>query len=164
MIKWQYEVEGFHLESGLYLPDFFLPHYNLWVEIKGITPTFEEEYILEELVFATGKAGVMFTGLPCENPCYVVYFAVAGGQAGVLENPAILGSDMNGDLLFGFNREGVDEFWMDGELTTPFPVTGSTNRQGLACDNSGYMPDWFQRAINASKSARFEHGQKGAFV
>jgi hypothetical protein len=31
--KYQYEVEGFHLPSGMYLPDFYLPDYG-YVEVK----------------------------------------------------------------------------------------------------------------------------------
>lgn len=35
-IKYQYEPEGFQLPSGWYLPDFFLPELNIWVEVKGV--------------------------------------------------------------------------------------------------------------------------------
>ena len=34
-MRWDYEPEGFVLGSDLYLPDFWLPDMNLWVEIKG---------------------------------------------------------------------------------------------------------------------------------
>lgn len=41
--RWEYEPEGFVLEDGVhYLPDFWLPDLNLWVEIKGAEPTHEE--------------------------------------------------------------------------------------------------------------------------
>lgn len=40
-VKWQYEPEGFQLSSGWYLPDFWLPDQNCWVEIK---PPFDVEY------------------------------------------------------------------------------------------------------------------------
>jgi hypothetical protein len=33
-IKWQYEVEGFELPSGRYLPDFYLPDYKCYFEVK----------------------------------------------------------------------------------------------------------------------------------
>lgn len=34
-IKWEYEPEGFELGNGLrYLPDFWLPDWQLWVEVK----------------------------------------------------------------------------------------------------------------------------------
>lgn len=38
-IKWEYEPEGYDLgEHGYYLPDFFLPDYNRYVEIKPRLP------------------------------------------------------------------------------------------------------------------------------
>lgn len=38
-IEWQYEIEGFDLgAAGWYLPDFWLPEFNAYVEVK---PTFE---------------------------------------------------------------------------------------------------------------------------
>lgn len=45
-ISYQYEPEGFDLgEHGCYLPDFYIPSVNAWVEIKGIKPT-EQEFEL----------------------------------------------------------------------------------------------------------------------
>lgn len=38
-IKYDYEKEGYDLkEAGWYLPDFWLPEYEIWVEIKPHTP------------------------------------------------------------------------------------------------------------------------------
>lgn len=35
-IQWEYEKEGFDLGNGIfYLPDFYIPHLNCWIEIKG---------------------------------------------------------------------------------------------------------------------------------
>lgn len=45
-ISYQYEPEGFDLgEHGCYLPDFYIPSANAWVEIKGAEPT-ENEFEL----------------------------------------------------------------------------------------------------------------------
>lgn len=42
-IRWDYELEGFELESGgktlRYLPDFWLPDYKMWFEVKGQQPS-----------------------------------------------------------------------------------------------------------------------------
>jgi hypothetical protein len=34
-IPWEYEPQGFELPCGRYLPDFFLPSEDAWIEIKG---------------------------------------------------------------------------------------------------------------------------------
>ena len=34
-VKWIYEPKRFRTLLGSYLPDFFLPEFNVWVEVKG---------------------------------------------------------------------------------------------------------------------------------
>ncbi len=34
-IEWQYEPKRFYFEDCSYLPDFYFPKWNLWVEVKG---------------------------------------------------------------------------------------------------------------------------------
>jgi len=34
-IKWLYESKTFKLDNGTYTPDFYLPEFNLWIEVKG---------------------------------------------------------------------------------------------------------------------------------
>lgn len=41
-IKYEYEREGFDLGGTLYLPDFWLPELETWLEVKGESPTQEE--------------------------------------------------------------------------------------------------------------------------
>ena len=43
-LQWEYEPEGYDLgEAGWYLPDFYLPECNMWVEIKGTKATEDEK-------------------------------------------------------------------------------------------------------------------------
>lgn len=45
-IKWLYEPEGFELGDGLYyLPDFYLPDLDLWIEVKGVLSSIDEKKI-----------------------------------------------------------------------------------------------------------------------
>lgn len=41
-IEYRYEDEGYDLDGVWYLPDFYLPQYNYFIEIKPDTPTREE--------------------------------------------------------------------------------------------------------------------------
>lgn len=54
-IPWKYEHEGFELQSGRYVPDFWLPTVNggTWLEIKGQDPTETECLLATELMAAT---------------------------------------------------------------------------------------------------------------
>ena len=46
-VEYEYEKEGFDLPCGYYLPDFWIPEWKAWIEIKGKEPTKKE---LEKLV------------------------------------------------------------------------------------------------------------------
>ncbi len=37
-ILWHYEWKSFKTSLGRYLPDFYLPEFNIWVDIKGTRP------------------------------------------------------------------------------------------------------------------------------
>lgn len=62
--EWQYEPEGYDLPSGRYLPDFWLPRMDLWLEIKGIEPNERELKLCEELAKGHGSPVAIATGLP----------------------------------------------------------------------------------------------------
>jgi hypothetical protein len=69
-ISFNYEPEGYHLPSGNYLPDFYIPHQTkfpkpLWVEVKG-TGTAKPLHgmLLGELVIATETRATMLFSIP----------------------------------------------------------------------------------------------------
>lgn len=65
-VKYEYEKEGFEFEGMRYLPDFWLPDYDCFVEIKGQEPTEEERrkaqllslYTLKDVHLFYGEIGV----------------------------------------------------------------------------------------------------------
>lgn len=65
-VKWGYEVEGFQLPSGWYLPDFYLPEANCFVEIKPSEPDARTYQLAGELLRASGKSVYIFFGDPAE--------------------------------------------------------------------------------------------------
>lgn len=71
--EWEYEKEGYELESGRYLPDFWLPRLNMWLEIKGEKPTQKEIELCEELAIFTIKPIMIGWGLPCANNNFMVF-------------------------------------------------------------------------------------------
>jgi hypothetical protein len=64
-VKWEYEPEGFSLPHGKYLPDFWLPEWNAWFEVKpegGIT---ERAALLAKELCESTRYGVLISdGLP----------------------------------------------------------------------------------------------------
>lgn len=54
-IKFQYEPEGFKLDSGWYLPDFWLPQVKMWAEVKRNEFTKREYCLAYDLSESTGS-------------------------------------------------------------------------------------------------------------
>ena len=50
-IKYQYEIEGYEMDDIRYLPDFYLPEYDRWFEIKGKPMSIAEIKKCEEFCF-----------------------------------------------------------------------------------------------------------------
>jgi hypothetical protein len=63
-IKWDYEPEGFDLNGEWYLPDFWLPEFNCWIEIKPGKPGVDEMRKCQGLAQLTGNLVYLFYGSP----------------------------------------------------------------------------------------------------
>lgn len=61
-IPYEYEKEGFDLDGTCYLPDFWLPEQDCWVEIKGEYPSDEEHAKTKQLALYTQKPVATFYG------------------------------------------------------------------------------------------------------
>lgn len=72
-IPWEYEKEGFNLGGICYLPDFWLPRQQCWIEVKGEWPPSEQDQQkAERLAAASGKPVYMCVGeiIPWEWPSH----------------------------------------------------------------------------------------------
>ena len=70
-IQFQYEPDGYNLGGIWYLPDFFLPKQQCFIEIKPTYPTDAEETKLSQLSIFTQKRCFLFFGgvsIPFEYP------------------------------------------------------------------------------------------------
>jgi hypothetical protein len=79
--EWRYESQGFDLgEAGRYLPDFFLPKHDLWLEIKGEEPDADDERKMRAFRDA-GRNHVLLTGdIPSPGEQHTCDFHRAGGD------------------------------------------------------------------------------------
>jgi|SRR5882762_251652 len=81
-ISWEYEGEGYDLGNVWYLPDFWLPHLDLWFEAKGDSPTEQELEKAARLAEASGKrVAILWGNIPFPERD----FAPPSGKADVLE-------------------------------------------------------------------------------
>lgn len=61
-IHYCYEAEGFDFNGVQYLPDFFLPKHDFYIEVKGEVPTTGEREMADMLAVGTGKPVFIFYG------------------------------------------------------------------------------------------------------
>ena len=61
-IDYEYEKEGYDLQGTWYLPDFWLPERNHWLEVKGQAPTAEEWIKMTLLCCLTEKFATLSVG------------------------------------------------------------------------------------------------------
>lgn len=70
-IKWDYEREGFEFNGERYLPDFWLPELDTWLEVKGVIPTHAEQRKAQWLADGTGQRVLLAFGEPrCPDGSY----------------------------------------------------------------------------------------------
>jgi hypothetical protein len=154
-IRWDYEPEGFELGNGLrYLPDFWLPDWDMWVEVK---PGEADDTALEKAsrLVSYGEKPVYITyGLP-DRAGTLVY---PDNNYWPVQLPAFAYFDSSSRIVLSFPE------WIDDHLEhrckkismhqLPFD-SRSANRTAKMQGAAG-------AALEAARGARFEFGQEGA--
>ena len=141
-IDWEYEKEGYDLgNTGFYLPDFWLPQVKMWAEVKPEKLNDTERRKCEVLAQETDHPCLMLIGVP-ENKAYeaISYAVTDGGWPG--------------------EYEGVSDGW----ALTSYVLTAHRLREGrfywcLSISDTDHFSDT-ENAVNAARSARFEHGEQ----
>jgi hypothetical protein len=145
-IKYEYEPEGFDLGDGYYyLPDFYLPEHEVWVEIKGKDLTKEEREKIERFCInkcdmtnggerfrlfkgEIPKEAIMLKGVP-GIPCYIYSSPTETKNAIERIYGECDGTPKTGVLLLGI--------WI----------------------NPAFTKELVNEALSKARQARFEHGE-----
>ena len=168
-IKYEYEPEGFVLADGThYLPDFFLPDFFSYFEVKPlhIKGTDEEDIAenkLEELSADSGFAGMICYGDPMDNSirlyCYDQKEDTFGFCSGYFD--VTIGTNPYNDnypRLFVFDYADSERtFFADSNFQKMIPATTATSDDFIA-ETRILTPKVFS-AREKARQARFEHGE-----
>jgi len=149
-LPYEYEREGFELPSGNYLPDFWMPTLQKWVEIKGSHPTHLEEKLAYQLADNTRCPVIIFWGNIEVEPepggsgfCYLPgTFLDAGYCLCECPNCGFVGIEFDGrsDRL-PCKQTGCETYARNGDKT----YTGTEDR--------------IVTAYQLGRKARFEYGE-----
>lgn len=160
-VAWEYEPEGFDLgAAGRYLPDFWLPKEELWIEIKPLWPTAEEKKKAHSLHDWSKKPVMFLIGTPPG-----VFLLVTEDCTTRSAGTSWWDSRPNtfNDLVFFKGKFGVaistcDDRMFDGDtiwnLADLFEYDDFTSVAEICHPITA--------ASDAARSARFEFGEAGA--
>lgn len=145
--KWEYEKEGYDLggDLGYYLPDFWLETVGMWVEVKPKEFTENELLKCAKLTEITGSGTIMLDGVPeCKSYLYIDPEKPSGANW----------SDWLDLVLSNYHGYPFD----DGRF---YVCTAWDDRYGdpdqFAADGGPFYD--VVGAVNAARSARFEHNE-----
>lgn len=155
-IKWDYEPEGFELGNGLrYLPDFWLPDWELWIEVKPDTPDAPTLEKARRLVDQGFRPVFITKGMP--------------GAGGTLVCRERWGNEIltiSAEADWGATPDTLVWAFSDA----PAPASAIDDHYCLGLCDLMWTPQrfegqlrtaWMDPALEAARGARFEFGAKG---
>lgn len=155
-IKWEYEKEGYNLDGVWYLPDFWLPDYCYWIEIKGTVPTDEEkEKAIRLAKECKRKTVILYGNIPLPEKDFIPE------SFGVVPVP-IFSYEKNFEL-----RTINGACWCECAYchSISFSVPSNTiclcdESEGTEGGNLRFDTPRLLAAYKASRSARFEYNER----
>lgn len=161
-VKWEYETEGFQFADGTrYLPDFWLPDWKVWVEIKGDAPSETDAVKIKNLTLEGAAPVLVGVGLPGILPMELHYRILNQGSRHYYHTPCIPSfgefRDRGGRIYVDIAHSGEEynypdsQFWFK-ECSIDYP---EDFEHLWDCAN-------VRDAAVAAKQSRFEFGQSGA--
>lgn len=151
-IAWDYEKQGYDLgDAGPYLPDFWLEDLEIWFEVKGEhgLEDYDKARALRE---ATGFPVVIATGQIGRTCHYVFSYEVCDSGGGEYEAAGLF-APLGERIIIAVEVSRSDRELCQAWCTQP--ATGLAGFPRIA------VAPPIQRAFDAARSARFEHGEKG---
>lgn len=152
-LPYDYEKEGFALKSGNYLPDFWLPKQNRWLEIKP-----------GNFRFGTGEGNkIADLAEAIDSPVHVFCGGIPKLHDGMLVNE--IGHEWANVI---YPERGVDcpHYWCRCPRCGAYGIEFDGRSERMNCceakkpsrENTATEPT-ILRAYAAARSARFEHGE-----
>ena len=160
-LEWEYEKEGFELENGeRYLPDFWLPKLECWVEIRPKNPVDKNDCYKDKRLtnFSREQLLLVFFGLPGEYRgwCFCQDSCDSGGGEGIWSIKWVY-SDKHKDYRVTADDKRSDRTYCYGDWKGTETII-----QFFDYNEGGYERMMLYSAYEKARSARFEFGENGA--
>lgn len=169
-IKWQYEFQGYECKGHRYLPDFYLPDSNDFVEVKGDPEGLQKDYERMSVIlgessplpgFIEGKSSLILLGdVPVVTQACVFHRALCYRHSAFLSTWCSFAPSPSGTRIQPYK---IELGFLSSVLGLHTHRTMGVN--GLLVESKTLeTPYIFRNAIDAydaARKARFEHGECG---
>lgn len=148
-LEWKYELEGFEFENGLrYLPDFYLPRFDLYLEIKPDFPD-DDDMCKIRSFYDAGKAVAIGIDLPGTKPLYLMVWDDTDSSGGCCELEANF-IEKDYKIYIEVERNKDATYFSDVGMQHSIPEIIRKHQ---------YDYRWVEHAAKQAKQARFEFGE-----
>ncbi len=164
-VRWEYEPEGLVLSDGtFYLPDFYLPDFCCYFEVKraSVKGTPEEEKAILRICngeWTDSWAGIICFGDPMDNDLTIFCQETDDGGGGSYENPISIGlhPKTKEPYLFALNDRRDRAFFtsFSDEMECIPMVTSEYGKYNYR----DFIDEKVLRARKMARQARFEYGE-----
>lgn len=181
-VKYEYELEGYCMSDGsCYLPDFFLPDIDYYVEVKGKNKHIVEDMTkLKKFVLESKTAVIILSDIPYDPSSRglfwfpIIFFTARNG--GVVDGcyacfyEGWRGAIIHSDFYIGYRKKfflNIDGYG-DEENERIFrliqPIFGSQLDSGTFGIKDAFEAELMpvECAFTKARQARFEHGETPA--
>lgn len=173
-LRYEYEKEGYDLDGVWYLPDFWLPDANAFVEIKGAEPSEADQDKAVRLALLSECCVAIFHGEPNLNRTTFYYqfipwkshfenmnnLASHGDKSAYEWHEWVMRHDRLAHNRRGWVRGCLPD-WKELGMGMEWFADGSCVWLDIRLDAVPPHPD-VVAAYAAARQARFEHGESGA--
>lgn len=165
-LRWEYEPEGIVLNDGThYLPDFFLPDFHCYFEVKrkNIKGTPEEKEAIRKISDgqnADSWAGIICFGDPMDDDMLIFCQETDDGGGGSYENPVTIGlhPDTYKPYLFAYCDRRERTFMTSFTEETSENIPMVTTEYGTY-EYRNFARERIYAARKKARQARFEYGE-----
>lgn len=149
-IEWRYEPEGFEMSDGTrYLPDFYLPRFDIYVEIKPPVITFQDACKMGRFAYESGKDLLLISDCPLKETMFLMRANTWGGPMGWLDPMTE-------------NEDEAMDFWVENDVVqkrVKFEICPFTHNWTLRFVI--HSDEMVAESLKKAASARFEFGEEG---
>lgn len=151
-VKYEYEKEGYELDGVRYLPDFWIPEWECFVEIKADEASDEEWLKCFKLWEATGNVVMLIRGNPWPGE-HTTQFPLFPDNDQNVYHSEFASCMMCEGFVVVTDRDHLEIYHLSG------PTCGKYRMMTLSRFSDAWG-DEVRAAYSKARQARFEHGEK----